>query len=429
MKVQQSLQLFQRAQQSLVGGVNSPVRAFKSVGLSPIFIQKGQGSKIYDVDGNEYIDYVGSWGPLILGHCHETVIAAVEQALSSGTSFGAPTEGEIVLAEMVKEAVPSIEMLRLVNSGSEATLGAIRAARGYTGRDKIIKFEGCYHGSIDPLLVQAGSGATTLGKPDSDGVPQAFVDLTLLAEYNNLDSVAELIDNHPQEIAAVILEPVPGNMGMIMPEHGFLNGLRNLCDREGILLIFDEVMTGFRVGYGGVQALLGVQPDLTTFGKVIGGGFPVGGYGGRQDIMLKIAPVGSVYQAGTLSGNPVAVAAGIATLSVLKQENVYADLSEKSGWLVNEMKSLFQKAGIPLQCNQMGAMFGFFFSETPVRNYQDALQTDVERFKVFFKGMLQEGIYLAPSAFESLFMSTAHTEEDLEKTARAMQITLQQLCD
>ncbi|MBF0287456.1 MAG: glutamate-1-semialdehyde 2,1-aminomutase [SAR324 cluster bacterium] len=425
MKLQQSVQLFQRARQSLVGGVNSPVRAFKSVGLSPVFIQKGKGSKIYDVDGNEYIDYVGSWGPLILGHCNETVITAVEKALASGTSFGAPTEGEIVLAEMIKEAVPSIELLRLVNSGSEATSGAIRAARGYTGRDKILKFEGCYHGSIDSLLVQAGSGATTLGKPDSDGVPQAFVDLTLLAEYNNLDSVVEQVESHPGEIAAVIVEPVPGNMGMILPEHGFLSGLRSLCDREGILLIFDEVMTGFRVDYGGAQALLNIQPDLTTFGKVIGGGFPVGGYGGRQDIMLTVAPEGSVYQAGTLSGNPVAVAAGIATLTVLKRNTVYADLSENSSWLVNEMKSHCQKKGIPLQCSQMGAMFGFFFSEKPVRHYQDALQTDVGQFKVFFKSMLQAGIYLAPSAFESLFMSTAHTEEDLEKTAKAIQQSLQ----
>ena len=422
-----SLQLFERAQQSIPGGVNSPVRAFKSVQSHPLFIQKGKGAKIYDVEGNEYIDYVASWGPLILGHCHEKVISAVEAALHSGTSFGAPTEGEIILAEMVKEAVPSIEMLRLVNSGGEATMGAIRVARGYTGKDKIIKFEGCYHGSIDPLLVQAGSGATTLGTPDSAGVPQGYVDLTLLARYNDLESVVELVNLHPGEIAAIIIEPVPGNMGMIVPDHGFLPGLRNLCDREGILLIFDEVMTGFRVDYGGVQGLLHVQPDLTTFGKVIGGGFPVGGYGGRQDIMLQIAPVGSVYQAGTLSGNPIAVTAGIATLNLLKEEGVYTDLGQKSAWLVNEIKSLFDKAGIPLQGNYMGGMFGFFFSETPVRDYQDALGTDTSRFTTFFKHLLREGIYIAPSAFETFFMSTAHTQADLEKTIKAVEHALPHL--
>ena len=424
MKLTKSKQLFERAQQSIPGGVNSPVRAFKSVDLHPLFIERGKGSKIYDVDGNEYIDYVGSWGPLILGHCHETVLSAVEKALHQGTSFGAPTEAEIQLAEMVKDAVPSIEVMRLVNSGSEATMGAIRAARGYTGRDKIIKFEGCYHGSIDYLLVQAGSGATTLGKPDSAGVPSAFVELTLLAEFNNLESVSELVDMNPQEIAAVIIEPVAGNMGMILPEYGFLQGLRELCDREGIVLIFDEVMTGFRTDYGGAQALLKVIPDLTAFGKVIGGGFPVGGYGGRQDIMLQIAPVGPVYQAGTLSGNPIAVAAGLATLTLLKEESVYADLGQNSAWLVNEFKSAFEKAGLPIQTSQMGGMFGFFISENPVRHYQEALQTDVALFKKFFKNMLQQGVYLAPSAFESLFMSTAHTEEDLEKTAQAVRASL-----
>ncbi|MBF0276251.1 MAG: glutamate-1-semialdehyde 2,1-aminomutase [SAR324 cluster bacterium] len=427
MQFNRSLQLFERAQKSIPGGVNSPVRAFKSVDTHPLFIEKGKGSKIYDIDGNEFIDYVGSWGPLILGHCHEKIISAVENALHSGTSFGAPTEGEIQLAEMVKEAVPSIEMLRLVNSGGEATMGAIRVARGFTGRDKIIKFEGCYHGSIDSLLVQAGSGATTLGKPDSEGVPQAFVDLTLLARFNDFDSVSELVDLHPQEIAAIIVEPVPGNMGMILPEHGFLQNLRSLCDREGIVLIFDEVMSGFRVDYGGVQALLNVQPDMTTFGKVIGGGFPVGGYGGRQDIMLQVAPVGPVYQAGTLSGNPIAVTAGIATLELLKEKGVYDEISQKSSWLVNETKSLCEKAGIPIQGNQMGGMFGFFFSETPVRDYQDALKTDVNRFKKFFNQMLRQGIYIAPSAFETFFVSTAHTDEDLEKTAAAIKQALAHL--
>lgn len=427
MKLNRSHQLFERAQNSIPGGVNSPVRAFKSVDLTPLFIQKGQGSKIYDVDGNEYIDYVGSWGPLIVGHCHETVISAVEKTLRLGTSFGAPTENEIILAEMVKEAVPSIEVMRLVNSGSEATMGALRVARGYTGREKIIKFEGCYHGSVDSLLVQAGSGATTLGKPDSAGVPQAFVESTLLAPFNNLTAVTDLVDAHPQEIAAIILEPVPGNMGMILPQHGFLQGLRQLCDREGIVLIFDEVMTGFRVDYGGVQALVHIEPDMTTFGKVIGGGFPVGGYGGRQDIMMHVSPVGSVYQAGTLSGNPVAVTAGIATLNLIKQEEVFADLGQNASWLVNEMRSAFEKAGIAIQTNQMGAMFGFFFSEAPVLNYQDALKTDTALFKRFFKNMLQAGIYLAPSAFEAGFISTAHSEDDLEKTVAAIKQSVQNL--
>ncbi len=425
MKFTRSLQLFKRAQLSIPGGVNSPVRAFKSVETHPLFIERGKGSKIYDIDGNEFIDYVGSWGPLILGHCHETVIEAVEKALHAGTSFGAPTENEVVLAELIKEAVPSVEILRLVNSGSEATMGAIRTARGYTGKDKIIKFEGCYHGSVDPLLVQVGSGATTLGEPNSAGVPRAYVELTLLARFNDLDSVVELLDIYPEEIAAVIVEPVAGNMGMILPEHGFLQGLRNLCNREGIVLIFDEVMSGFRVDYGGAQALLNVQPDLTTFGKVIGGGLPVGAYGGRQDIMLQVAPVGPVYQAGTLSGNPIAVSAGIATLRLLKDDGVYADLSQKSAWLVGEMIGLFEKKGLPFQARHMGGMFGFFFAASSIRNYQDALQTDVEGFKKFFREMLAAGVYLAPSAFESLFISTEHTEEDLDKTAHAVKLALE----
>ena len=425
MKFTRSLQLFQRAQLSIPGGVNSPVRAFKSVETHPLFIERGKGSKIYDADGNEFIDYVGSWGPLILGHCHETVMEAVEKALHAGTSFGAPTEKEVVLTELIKEAVPSVEILRLVNSGSEATMGAIRTARGYTGKDKIIKFEGCYHGSVDPLLVQAGSGATTLGEPNSAGVPRAYVELTLLARFNDLDSVVELLDFHPEEIAAVIVEPVAGNMGMILPENGFLQGLRNLCNREGIVLIFDEVMSGFRVDYGGAQALLNVQPDLTTFGKVIGGGLPVGAYGGRQDIMLQVAPVGPVYQAGTLSGNPIAVSAGIATLRLLKDEGVYAELSRKSAWLVREMIDLFEKKGLPFQACHMGGMFGFFFAASSIRNYQDALQTDVEGFKKFFREMLAAGVYLAPSAFESLFISTEHTEEDLDKTTQAVKLALE----
>jgi glutamate-1-semialdehyde 2,1-aminomutase len=426
MQITQSTQLFSRAQQRIPGGVNSPVRAFKSVNMTPLFITRAQGSKLYDADGNEFIDFVGSWGPMILGHAHTEVIRKLEETLLKGTSFGAPTEGEILLAEMICEAVPSVEMLRLVNSGSEAAMAVLRVARGYTGRDKIIKFEGCYHGSVDPLLVQAGSGAMTLGIPDSPGVPASFVEHTLQAKFNDLDSVIKLVEENSSKIAAVIIEPVAGNMGMIPPEHGFLQGLRDLCDREGILLIFDEVMTGFRVDYGGAQALFGVLPDMCIFGKIIGGGLPVGAYGGRQDIMLQVAPAGPVYQAGTLSGNPLAVAAGLSTLEILREENPYPELGQKTSWLSGEFQSAAESAGVPLQTQAMGGMFGFFFSETPVRNYQDALNSDVERFTRFFRSMLNQGIYLAPSAFESLFVSTAHSEKDLELTARAFRKALQE---
>ncbi len=424
MQITQSKQLFSRAQQRIPGGVNSPVRAFKSVNMTPLFITRGLGSKLFDADGNEYIDYVGSWGPMILGHAHEEVVRKLEETLRKGTSFGAPTEGEILLAEIVCEAVPSVEMLRLVNSGSEASMSALRVARGYTGRDKIVKFEGCYHGSVDHLLVQSGSGAMTLGIPDSPGVPAAFVELTLQAKFNDLESVIKLTEENSQEIAAVILEPVAGNMGMIPPEHGFLQGLRDICDREGILLIFDEVMSGFRVDYGGAQNIFGIVPDMSIFGKVIGGGLPVGAYGGRQDIMLQVAPAGPIYQAGTLSGNPLAVAAGLATLGILKEQNPYPDLGQKTAWLSGEFKSAAESAGIPIQTQAMGGMFGFFFSENPVHNFQQALKTDTEQFNRFFRSMLKQGIYLAPSAFESLFVSTAHSEEDLERTAVAFRKAL-----
>ncbi len=426
MQIRQSTQLFYRAQQRIPGGVNSPVRAFKSVNMTPLFITRGLGSKLYDADGNEFIDFVGSWGPMILGHAHAEVVKKLEETLRNGTSFGAPTEGEILLAEMVCEAVPSVEMLRLVNSGSEAAMAVLRVARGYTGRDKIIKFEGCYHGSVDPLLVQAGSGATTLGIPDSPGIPASFVEHTLQAKFNDLESVIKLVEENSREIAAVILEPVAGNMGMIPPGHGFLKGLRDLCDREGILLIFDEVMSGFRVDYGGAQALFGVLPDMSIFGKIIGGGLPVGAYGGRQDIMLQVAPAGSIYQAGTLSGNPLAVAAGLSTLGILKRQNPYPDLGQKTSWLSGEFRAAAESAGIPLQVQAMAGMFGFFFSETPVCNYQDALNSDLELFTRFFRRMLKQGIYLAPSAFESLFISTAHTEEDLERTAKAFRKALEE---
>ena len=419
MQINQSSSLFARAQLRIPGGVNSPVRAFKSVRSTPLFIREGKGSHITDVDGNDYIDYIGSWGPLILGHCHPEVMAAIEEALHRGASFGTPTEGEVHLAEMICTAVNSVEMVRLTNSGTEASMAAIRVARGYTGRDKIIKFEGCYHGSVDSLLVKAGSGVMTLGLPDSPGVPASFVEHTLLADFNNLESVTDLFDEYGPEIAAVVLEPVAGNMGMVVPDLDFLKGLRNLCDVHGSLLVFDEVMTGFRVDYGGAQEIFGIIPDMTIFGKVIGGGLPVGAYGGRQDVMLMVAPAGPVYQAGTLSGNPLAVAAGRKTLEILQAPDTYAELSRKSNWLIDEMRQSAGQHGIPLQTNVMGGMFGFFFAEKPVRNYQDAAESDQDRFRKFFMGMLKEGIYLAPSAFESGFISMAHTEEDLEKTATA----------
>ena len=419
MQINQSSSLFARAQLRIPGGVNSPVRAFKSVRSTPLFIREGKGSHITDVDGNDYIDYIGSWGPLILGHCHPEVMAAVEEALHQGASFGTPTEGEVHLAELICTAVNSVEMVRLTNSGTEASMAAIRVARGYTGRDKIIKFEGCYHGSVDSLLVKAGSGVMTLGLPDSPGVPASFVEHTLLADFNNLESVTDLFDEYGPEIAAVVLEPVAGNMGMVVPDLDFLKGLRNLCDVHGSLLVFDEVMTGFRVDYGGAQEIFGIIPDMTIFGKVIGGGLPVGAYGGRQDVMLMVAPAGPVYQAGTLSGNPLAVAAGRKTLEILQAPDTYAELSRKSNWLIDEMRQSAGQHGIPLQTNVMGGMFGFFFAEKPVRNYQDAAESDQDRFRKFFMGMLKEGIYLAPSAFESGFISMAHTEEDLEKTAAA----------
>ena len=419
MQINQSSSLFARAQLRIPGGVNSPVRAFKSVRSTPLFIREGKGSHITDVDGNDYIDYIGSWGPLILGHCHPEVMAAIEEALHRGASFGTPTEGEVHLAEMICTAVNSVEMVRLTNSGTEASMAAIRVARGYTGRDKIIKFEGCYHGSVDSLLVKAGSGVMTLGLPDSPGVPASFVKHTLLADFNNLESVTDLFDEYGSEIAAIVLEPVAGNMGMVVPDLDFLKGLRNLCDVHGSLLVFDEVMTGFRVDYGGAQEIFGIIPDMTIFGKVIGGGLPVGAYGGRQDVMLMVAPAGPVYQAGTLSGNPLAVAAGRKTLEILQAPDTYAELSRKSNWLIDEMRQSAGQNRIPFQTNVMGGMFGFFFAEKPVRNYQDAAESDQDRFRKFFMGMLKEGIYLAPSAFESGFISMAHTEEDLEKTAAA----------
>ena len=417
--------LFRRAQQSIPGGVNSPVRAYRSVNLTPLFIEKASGSKIFDADGNEFIDYVGSWGPMILGHAHPAVLKAIHQAIDKGLSFGAPTEIEIQLAELITHLMPSIEMVRMVNSGTEATMSAIRVARGYTGRDKIIKFAGCYHGHADHLLVKAGSGAATLGQPDSPGVPEAFARETLIARYNDIDNVRELIELNPGDIAAIILEPVAGNMGVVPPVSGFLKGLRELCDREGIVLIFDEVMTGFRVAKGGAQELYHIVPDMTTLGKIIGGGLPVGAYGGRMDIMNKVSPVGEIYQAGTLSGNPMAMTAGLATLTELNKPGVYEEIGNKSVWLVNEIKDILETFSIPFRIQQVGGMFGFFFIDQDVNNFDDALKCDTARFSTFFKEMLINGIYLAPSAFEAAFLSTAHTEEDLEKTRDAFKKSIE----
>ncbi|MBU2512816.1 glutamate-1-semialdehyde 2,1-aminomutase [bacterium] len=419
--------LFDRAQASIPGGVNSPVRAFRSVNMNPLFIKRAEGSKIYDVDGNEFIDYVGSWGPMILGHAHPAVIDAVQSAVKKGLSFGAPTEAEVEMAEQVKKMMPNIECIRMVNSGTEATMSAIRVARGYTGRDKIIKFAGCYHGHADHLLVKAGSGATTFGQPDSPGVPASFAGETLIARYNDLDNVTQLVEEYPDEIAAIILEPVAGNMGVIAPKGNFLNGLRSLCDREKILLIFDEVMTGFRVSKGGAQELFHIIPDLTTLGKIIGGGLPVGAYGGRFDIMKRVSPAGSIYQAGTLSGNPVTMAAGLATLKELDKPGVYENIGSKAVWLMNEIKDILGKSSIPHRVQQVGGMFGFFFIDQDVNNFDDALKCDTALFTKFFKAMLNQGIYLAPSAFEAAFMSAAHSEEDLEKTRNAFKQAIESI--
>jgi len=427
MQISRSNEFYKRAQLSIPGGVNSPVRAFRSVGLTPLFIEKANGCRLYDADGNEFIDYVGSWGPMILGHAHPAVLEKISEVMVNGLSFGAPTDLEIQLAEKIKNLMTNIELVRMVNSGTEATMSAIRVARGYTGRNKIIKFSGCYHGHADYLLVKAGSGATTLGTPDSLGVPAEFAGQTLIAQFNNLDDVTRLAEEHSGEIAAVILEPVAGNMGVITPKPGFLQGLRSICDREGILLIFDEVMTGFRVARGGAQELFHIVPDLTTLGKIIGGGMPVGAYGGRQDIMEKVAPIGAVYQAGTLSGNPIAMAAGLATLDELDKPGVYEDLGSKTNWLVSEMEDILKRNSIPYACRQVGSMFGFFFIDQDVYCYEDALNCDTARFNAYFREMLNQGIYLAPSAFEAGFVSLAHSEEDLEKTRDAFQISIRKL--
>jgi len=421
MDFKRSVELFLRAQEVIPGGVNSPVRAFASVGGRPIFIRQGKGSRIYDEDGNSYIDYVCSWGPLILGHAHPDVVDSVKSAVENGTTFGAATALEVELAEMIVDAVPSIEMVRLVNSGTEALMSAIRLARGFTGRDKVVKFEGCYHGHSDSLLAKAGSGITTFGLPDSAGVPASLTSDTFVLKYNDLEAVEKLASSAGDEIACIVIEPVAGNMGVVQPKEGYLQGMRDICNRYGILLIFDEVITGFRLAYGGAQELYGVNPDLTTLGKIIGGGLPVGAYGGRRDIMEFVAPVGPVYQAGTLSGNPLAVSAGIATLKLLQDKNVYNTLCEQANLLHQGLALAATNSGINVQINSVGSMMTVFFTDEPVTDYASAKKADTKRYAKFFHGMLQRGIYLAPSQFEAAFVSLAHSRQEIEDTIKAAQ--------
>jgi len=408
---------FQEAQKYIPGGVNSPVRAFKSVGGEPIFMQRAKGAYLWDADGKQYIDYVGSWGPMILGHANDDVIKAVQDAAENSLSFGAPTESETVLAKMICDLIPSIDKVRMVSSGTEATMSALRLARGYTGRDKIVKFEGCYHGHSDSLLVKAGSGALTFGVPTSPGVPAALAEQTLTLQFNNLEQIEELFASTGEEIAAIIIEPVAGNMNLITPKPGYLEGLREICDKYGTVLIFDEVMTGFRVGLQGAQGVYGVTPDLTCFGKVIGGGMPVGAFGGKDEIMNHISPQGPVYQAGTLSGNPVAMAAGIKTLELISAPNFYENLTVKVKSLLLGLKNAAQSHDIPLATNGIGGMFGFFFTDAKrVTSFDGSMAWDADRFNQFFHGMLDRGVYLAPSSFEAGFVSITHSENDIADT-------------
>ncbi|MGB0129749.1 MAG: glutamate-1-semialdehyde 2,1-aminomutase [Rhodocyclaceae bacterium] len=419
--------LFERAQHSIPGGVNSPVRAFRSVGGSPRFFVSGQGSRVLDADGKVYIDYVGSWGPLILGHAHPEVIRAVQDAAGRGLSFGAPTESEIEVAEVVRALVPSMEMVRLVSSGTEATMSAIRLARGFTGRDAIIKFEGCYHGHADSLLVKAGSGALTFGNPSSGGVPADFAKHTIVLDYNNVEQLEETFRQAGDRIAAVIVEPVVGNMNLMVPKREFLDAMRSLCTEYGAVLIFDEVMTGFRVALGGAQALYGIRPDLTTLGKVIGGGMPVGAFGGRRDIMGKIAPLGPVYQAGTLSGNPVAMAAGLATLRLIQAPGFYERLSASTRSLVEGLQGAAKEQGVTFSAQSVGGMFGLYFRATPPATYAEVMECDKEAFNRFFHAMLVRGVYFAPSAFEAGFVSAAHTDSDIVATVAAASKVFEQM--
>ncbi len=428
MKTSKSRQLFDEANKYIPGGVNSPVRAFRSVGGDPLFIARGEGSKLFDVDGNSYIDYIGSWGPHLFGHNPPFIVDALQVALKNGTSFGAPTSLEVEMAKLITELVPSVEMVRMVNSGTEATMSAIRTARGYTGKEKFIKFEGCYHGHADYFLIKAGSGALTLGVPTSPGVTKGNASDTLVADYNNIESVKKLISSNKNEIAAVIIEPIAGNMGVVQASANFLSELRKICDQEKIVLIFDEVMTGFRVSKGGAQEILGIKPDLTTFGKIIGGGLPVGGFGGKKEIMQMISPAGPVYQAGTLSGNPLAMAAGYAALSYIKENpGLYDELDKKGKILEEGFKANLKKLGKNLALNRVGSMSCMFFTEKPVIDFNSAITSDTELYGKYFHGMLERGIYLAPAQFEAAFVSTAHSSVDLENTIKANYETLRSI--
>ncbi len=426
-KTEQSEKLFAEALRYIPGGVNSPVRAFRAVGGQPFFVQKAKGAQVWDVDGNEYIDYVGTWGPAILGHAPEVILQAVQSAAINGTSFGIPNPYEVKMAKLICSLVPSVQKVRMCNSGTEATMSAIRLARGFTHRDKIIKFDGCYHGHADSLLVKAGSGALTFGHPDSAGVPAAFTQHTIVLPYNDVEALKAAFKANPAEIAGIIIEPVPGNAGLYLPRAGYLEFLREICQTNGALLIFDEVMTGFRLAKGGAQELFGVQPDLSCFGKVIGGGLPVGAFGGRAEIMDCLAPLGPVYQAGTLSGNPVAMAAGIAALEELTRTDAYTLLDQLGSELEAGLRQAAESAGVPVQFNRCGSMFCGYFCSAPVHNLADAMKSDRERFKRYFHGMLAEGIYFAPSQFEAGFVSTAHTSTDITRTVDAATKVLKQL--
>ncbi|MGD8285539.1 MAG: glutamate-1-semialdehyde 2,1-aminomutase [Desulfobacterales bacterium] len=427
MNFTKSKELYERALKIIPGGVNSPVRACKSVGADPLFIDRADGCLIYDADGNRFIDYIGSWGPMILGHRHPAVVEAISAVLGRGFSFGAPTDLEIELAELVIAAVPSVEVVRMVNSGTEAAMSAIRLARGVTGRDIVIKFDGCYHGHADTLLVAAGSGVATLGIPGSPGVPDSVVQNTLSLPFNDGDTVKHVMEEKGDRVACIIIEPVGGNMGLVAPRAGFLETLREVTQKTGAMLIFDEVMTGFRVAYGGAQSLYGIEPDLTCFGKIIGGGLPVGAYGGKREIMAQIAPQGSVYQAGTLSGNPIAMAAGIATLKQLKADGFYESLEQKSKRLVAGLAHAAETAGIAARVDHVGSMLGMFFTDSAVSNFEDAKTCDLELFSNFYNGMRQQGIYIAPSQFEALFLSAAHMDEHIDVTINAAQLVLKNL--
>jgi len=417
-------ELWSRAQELIPGGVNSPVRAFGGVGGTPVFIARGAGSHTWDESGKEYIDYVCSWGPLILGHAPAAVVKAIAESAARGTTFGAPTRAEVEMAGLIHEFFPSMDLIRLVSSGTEAAMSAIRVARGFTGRDKILKFDGCYHGHSDGLLVKAGSGVATLSLPDSHGVPSGYAAETLVARYNDLASVEELFKAHRDAIAAIIVEAYAGNMGVVSPADGFLKGLRTICDREGALLVFDEVISGFRLAPGGAQEISGIKPDLTVLGKIIGGGLPIGAFGGRREVMEKLAPVGPVYQAGTLSGNPVAVAAGITVLKALKAPGIYEKLEQSGKKLAEGLAGAAKKAGVPVIINRAGSMMTMFFTAEPVTDYASALKSDKKRYADYFHKMLDRGIYLAPSQFEALFVSTAHTEADIAKTVKAAEESL-----